>query len=74
MSVLDRILERCDQALVFGEIVGLMAEVLAERSNFRSGLILNHHSVTRRTGIPARSAVAVCDQIMLGGPGRGRRK
>ena len=74
VSVLDRILERCNQTLVFGEIVGLVAEILAERGNFLSSLILNHDSVTRRARIPARSAVAVCDQIVLGSLGRWRRK
>ena len=74
VSVLDRILERGDQALVFGEIIGLMAEVLAERSNFFSSLILNYHTVARRARIPASSAVAVCDQILLGRLGVWRRK
>src|SRR5580704_2940095 len=64
--MLNRVLEGCDQALILGEIVGLVAQVLAEMGDLPSGLILDHHAVACGAGVAARAAVAVCDQIVLG--------
>src|SRR5580692_10196297 len=65
--MLNRVLEGCDQALILGEIVGLVAKVLAEMSDLASGLILDHHAVACGAGVAARAAVTVCDQIVLRG-------
>ena len=40
MSVLDGVFERRDQALIFREVIGLMAKILAECGNFSSGFVL----------------------------------
>jgi len=52
--------------LIFREVVGLMAEILAQRGNFLAGLIFDHDSISGRSGVPARAAVTMCDQVMLG--------
>ena len=65
----DRILERRDQALILGEVIGLMSQIVAERGNFSSRFILNHNSVTGGPGIAPCAAIAVSDQVMLGSLG-----
>jgi hypothetical protein len=52
--------------LIFGEVVGLVAEVFAEGGDFVSGLILNDDAEAGGAGIAAGSAVAVRDQIVVG--------
>jgi hypothetical protein len=66
VSVLDGILERRNQTLIFREVVGLVTQVLAERGNFSSGFILNYNAITGGTGIASSSAIAVGDQVVLG--------
>ncbi len=66
VSVLDRVLKRRDQALILREIIGLMTEILAERGNFPSRFILNHHAVACRPGIAAGAAVTMSDQVFFG--------
>ena len=65
-TVLDRIFQSRDQALILGEIVGLVAEVLAEMGDLASGLILNDDAVASGTGVTAGAAVAVGDEVVLG--------
>ncbi len=74
MSVLDGILQRCNQALILGKVVGLVTEVLAERGNFLSSFILDHDPVAGRPGVAARAAIAVSDQMAFGRFGVRRRK
>ena len=74
VSVLDGILKGRDQALIFGEIIGLVPQVLAERGDFASRFILDHDSVSCGAGIAAGSAVAVSNQVVLGGCGVRRRE
>ncbi len=64
--MLDGILQRRNQTLILREIIGLMAEVLAECCNLSPGLILNDDTIARRPRIAARSAVAMSDQVVLG--------
>ena len=66
VAVCDGILERGDQALILGKIVGLVAEVFAECGNFSSRFILNDDAVAGGSGIAACSAVAEGDEVMLG--------
>src|SRR5580698_4885822 len=66
VAMLNGVFERRDQSLILGEVVGLVAEVLAERRDFLSSLVLNNHPVTRRAGIAACAAVAVGGQVILG--------
>jgi hypothetical protein len=54
-----------DQTLIFGEIVGLVAEVLAEMCDLVSGLILDDDAVTGGAGIATGAAVAVGDEVMF---------
>ena len=53
MTMLDGILEGCEQALVFGEIIGLAAKILAQLRDVLPLFILNDHAVGRRAGIAA---------------------
>ena len=69
VSVLNGILQRGNQALVLRKVVGLMTEVLAERGNFLSFFILNHNPIAGGTRVAARAAIAVRDQVALGGLG-----
>ena len=72
--MLEGILQRGNQALILGEVVGLVAEVLAERGNFLSSFILDHDPIAGRPGIAARAAIAVSDQMALGRFGVRRSK
>src|ERR1700678_4058429 len=65
-AVLKRVFESTDQALVLGEIVGLVAEIFAESCDFASGLILDDHTVAGRAGVAAGAAVAVGDEVVVG--------
>ena len=65
-TVLDRIFERSDQSLILGKIVGLVAEIFAQRRDLASRFVFDHHTVAGGPGIAARSAVAVRNQVMLG--------
>src|ERR1700674_3048125 len=60
------IFQRGDQSLILGTIVGLMAQVLAERGNFSSSFILNDNAVSGRPGIAACTAVTESDEVVLG--------
>src|SRR2546425_682294 len=64
MSVLNGILKSRDQSLIFGEVISLMAEILAQRRDFPSALVVNNDAIASRAWIPARPSVAVRDQIM----------
>jgi hypothetical protein len=70
--MLDCVFERGNQALVLGEVVGLMAEVLAEMRDLASRLILDYHTIPSRTGITSRPAVAVGYEVVLGSIFTGR--
>ncbi len=63
-TVLQSILKRRDQALIFSKIVRLVPEIFAQRGNLATRLILDDHAVTRRPRIPARPAIAMSDQIV----------
>jgi hypothetical protein len=63
--MLNGIFEGCDQALILGEIVGLVAEILAEMGDLLPGLILNYYAITGRPRVAARAAVAVGDEVVL---------
>ena len=65
--MLNRVFEGGDQPLIFREVVGLVAEVFAERGDLPSGFILDDDSISGRAGIAARPAITVGDQVMLGG-------
>jgi hypothetical protein len=65
-AVLESVFEGRDQALVLGEIVGLVAEVLAEMGDLASGLILDDYPVAGGAGVAACAAIAVGDEVMLG--------
>jgi hypothetical protein len=60
----DCILESGNQALILGEVVGLVAEVLAAGGNFVPGLVLDHDAISGRARVSAGSAVAVRDKIV----------
>src|SRR5580700_7556982 len=64
--MLNGIFEGCNQPLILGEVVGLVAEVLAEMGDLASGLILDDYPVTSGAGVAARPAVAVGDEVVLG--------
>ena len=66
VAVAYGILERGDQSLILGKIVGLVAEIFAERGNSLARFILDNNSVTRRPGIAACTAIDEGDKIMLG--------
>jgi hypothetical protein len=55
-----------NQTLILSKIVGLVAEVLAEMSDLPSRLILDYHAIPGRAGVPARAAIAMSDEVMLG--------
>jgi hypothetical protein len=55
----DGVFQGCDQALILGEVVGLVAEVFAEVSYFLSRFILDDYTEAGWAGIAARTAVAV---------------
>ena len=65
-TMLEGVFESCNQALILGEVVGLVAEVFAEMGDFSSRLILDYDAITGRAGIAARAAVAVSDEVVLG--------
>jgi hypothetical protein len=60
-AVLDGVFEGGDEALIFGEVVGLVAEVFAEGADFVSGLVLNDYAEASGSGVAAGSAIAVGD-------------
>ncbi len=64
--MLNRVFERGNQSLIFREVIGLVAEVFAERGDLPSGFILDDDSIPGRTRIAARPAITVGDQVMLG--------
>src|SRR5207244_11297339 len=64
MPVLTGILERRDQSLVLGEVISLMAKLLAQGRDFSPSLVVNNDAIASRPWIPARPSVAVRDQIM----------
>ncbi len=64
-TMLQSVFEGCDQALILGEIVGLVAEVLAELCNFASRLILDDYAIASWARVAARATVAVGDQMVL---------
>jgi len=66
VSVLDGILERRNQTLIFREVVGLVTQVLAESGNLFSGFILNNDAVAGGAGIATCSAIAMGNQIVFG--------
>src|SRR6266567_3507046 len=61
--VLDGIFERADQRLVFGNIVGLLPQVLAETRDPIALAIVDYDAVTCRPVIAARATVGVRDEI-----------
>src|ERR1022692_2359277 len=63
--MLESIFEGRDQALILGEVVGLVAEVLAEMGDFVSRLILNDYAIAGRARVTARATVAVGDEVVL---------
>ena len=69
VSMLDGILQRRNQALILRKVVGLVTQVLAERRQLSSRFILNYNSITGGSGIAARAAVAMSDQVVLRGLG-----
>ncbi len=71
--MLQSVFEGGDQALILGEVVGLVAEVFAEMGDFFSGLILDYYAVAGGAGVAAGSAVAVGDQVVGGRGWRGGR-
>src|SRR5579864_4997651 len=64
--MLQRVLQRGNQSLILGEIVGLVPKVFAEGRDRSSGLVFDHHTVACRSGIAARTAITVRDQIVRG--------
>ncbi len=65
--MLDGVFEGSDQALILGEVVGLVAEVFAEVGDFFPRLVLNHYAVAGGAGVAAGSAVAMGDEVVGGG-------
>ena len=61
VAVLDGILEGREQGLIFGEIIGLPAKILAQLRDALALFILNDHAVGGRARIAARAAIDVCD-------------
>lgn len=57
------VFEGGEEALIFGDVIGLMADVLAERGNSFASFILNDHTIPSWAGIAARTAVAESDEI-----------
>src|SRR5579864_9309947 len=64
--MLQCVLQSCNQALILGEIIGLVAKIFAEGRDRSSGLVFDHHTVACRSGIAARTAITVSDQIVGG--------
>src|SRR5438552_7444810 len=64
MPVLNGILKSRDQSLIFGEVISLMAKILAQGRDFSPSLVVNNDAIASRAWIPARPTVAVRDQIM----------
>ena len=50
--MLNGVFEGCDQSLILGKIVGLMAKVLAEMGDLASGLILDYDAIAAGPGLP----------------------
>src|SRR6185503_13332656 len=61
--MLDGVLQRRDQCLILRKVVGLVSEVLTERSYLLPLRIVDHHAVSRRAWIAASPAVGVCDEM-----------
>src|SRR5579872_1601657 len=61
-TMLDCIFQSSNQPLILREVVGLMAQVLAERGDLLSGFILYNDAKPGRAGVPARSSVTVRNQ------------
>ena len=64
--MLDGVFEGGDQSLIFGEVVGLVAEIFAEGRDFFSGFVLDDDAVSGGAGVAAGAAVAVSDQVVRG--------
>ena len=65
-SGLECVLEGGNQTLVFREVIGLMAEVLAERRHRVPRLVLDHDPIPRGAGIAASPAIAIGDEVIRG--------
>ena len=61
MTMLHGILQGREQALIFGEIIGLPAKIFAQLRDVLSLFILKDHAVGGRAGIAACAAVDICD-------------
>jgi hypothetical protein len=64
--MLESVFESCDEALILGEIVGLVTEVLAKMGDFVARLILDDNAEAGGTGVTTGAAIAVGDQVVLG--------
>src|SRR5947209_7337804 len=63
--MLDGILQRADERLVFGEVIRLMSQVLAQCGDFVPLGIMDDNSVTRWPRIAASAAVGMSDEVVL---------
>src|SRR5439155_1701849 len=59
VPVLDRVLEGSYQSLILGKVIRLMAQILAQRRDFPSALVVNNDAIASRPWIPARHPAAV---------------
>src|SRR5579863_5700231 len=66
-TVLQRVFECGDQSLILGEVVGLVAEIFAERRDLFPRLILDDYAVASGAGVSASATVAVRDEVVIGG-------
>src|ERR1700689_3661737 len=61
----DGVIQRREQAGIFGIIVGLATQIFAQLSDGPANLILNHDAVSGGAGIAAGSAIDVRHQVTL---------
>jgi hypothetical protein len=65
VSMGKRVVERSQQALILGVVVGLVAEILMQGGNLLPGAIGNDDPIARRPWIAARPAVDVRNELRI---------
>jgi hypothetical protein len=65
-AMLQRVLKRRQQPPIFGVIVGLMTEILAQGSDLTSRLIGDYDAITGGAGIAACAPINVSDEVRVG--------
>ena len=67
-AVAGRVIERGEQRVIFGDVVGFAADLLGQLQDDSSLRVADDHGVGRRAGIAARGAVDIREVNAGGGP------